>query len=148
MPPDPFLKINERLEGLQNTSTLAEGDVHGSSAILYNHAVITWENFRRNPFFGTGLGSHPEAHEEIQRFYGTQHCSIMPNKMPRMPRVCFLRIASELGAVRYPDHSLFSCEQLFRSAANRHRRLGAQDGKFSLSCDHFTPIDAPRETSF
>ena len=140
-------EINERLEGLQNTSTLAEGDVHGSSAILYNHAVITWENFRRNPFFGTGPRIAPRSHEEIQRFTGH---SIVPLCRTKCPGCLEYVSAHRLGtrAVRYPDHSLFSCEQLFRSAANRHRRLGAQDGKFSLSCDHFTSIDAPRKLHF
>lgn len=89
-------EINERLEGLQNTSALAEGDVHGSSAILYNHAVITWENFRRNPFFGTGLGSHPEATKKYSVLRDTALFHYAEQNAPDASSM-FLRIASELG---------------------------------------------------
>ncbi|MEZ4722076.1 MAG: hypothetical protein R2813_09405 [Flavobacteriales bacterium] len=34
---------------------------HGSSVILYNNFFIAKENFKRNPLFGGGLGSHPTA---------------------------------------------------------------------------------------
>ena len=39
-------------------------DYHGSSVILYNNFFIAKENFKRNPLFGTGLGSHPIAAEK------------------------------------------------------------------------------------
>ena len=89
----------------------------------------------------------PRSHEEIQRFTGH---SIVPLCRTKCSGCLEYVSAHCLGtrAVRYPYHSLFSCAQLFRSAANRHRRLGAQDGKFSLSCDHFTSIDAPRKLHF
>ena len=89
-------EINERIEGLQNTSELDEGNVHGSSAILYNHAVITWENFRRNPLFGTGLGSHAAATEKYTILRDTMLFHYAEQNAPDASSM-FLRIASELG---------------------------------------------------
>ena len=89
-------EVNERLEGLQNTSALAEGNVHGSSGILYNHAVITWENFRRNPLFGTGLGSHAAATKKYTILRDTALYSYAEQNAPDASSM-FLRIASELG---------------------------------------------------
>lgn len=89
-------EINERIQGLQNTDAIEEGDIHGSSAILYNHAVITWENFRRNPVFGTGLGSHVAATEKYSILRGTGLFAYeMQNAQDASSM--FLRIASELG---------------------------------------------------
>lgn len=89
-------EINQRIEGLQNASEVANRDVHGSSAILYNHAVITWENFRRNPLFGTGLGSHVVATEKYTVLRGTFHNEISEMNGPDASSM-FLRMASELG---------------------------------------------------
>ena len=89
-------EINQRIEGLQNASNVESQDVHGSSAILYNHAVITWENFRRNPLFGTGLGSHAAATEKYSVLRGTYHNEISEMNAPDASSM-FLRIASELG---------------------------------------------------
>jgi hypothetical protein len=89
-------EINDRIEGLQNASQVAEQDVHGSSAILYNHAVITWENFRRNPLFGTGLGSHAVATEKYTILERTKSSAYSEQNAPDASSM-FLRIASELG---------------------------------------------------
>lgn len=37
---------------------------HGSTIIQYNNYHVATENFKENPFFGTGLGSHPVAFEK------------------------------------------------------------------------------------
>jgi hypothetical protein len=37
---------------------------HGSSVILYNNFHVALENFKQNPLFGTGIGSHPVAYEK------------------------------------------------------------------------------------
>lgn len=89
-------EINERIEGLRNAEEISEGDIHGSSAVLYNHAIITWENFRRNPVFGTGLGSHVAATEKYSILRGT---GLFAYEMQNAPDASsmFLRIASELG---------------------------------------------------
>ena len=89
-------EINARIEGLQNASEVANRDVHGSSAILYNHAVITWENFRRNPLFGTGLGSHVAATEKYTILENTMSSAYSEQNAPDASSM-FLRIASELG---------------------------------------------------
>ena len=89
----------------------------------------------------------PRSHEEIQRFTGH---SIVPLCRTKRPGCLEYVSAHRFGirAVRYPYHSLFSDTQLFRSTANRHRRLGAQNDQRSLSCDHFTSINAPRKLHF
>lgn len=89
-------EINERIEGLQNIEEISEGEVHGSSAVLYNHAIITWENFRRNPVFGTGLGSHVAATEKYSILGGTGLYAYEMQNAPDASSM-FLRIASELG---------------------------------------------------
>jgi hypothetical protein len=89
-------EINERIEGLKNTEEISEGKVHGSSAVLFNHAVITWENFRRNPVFGTGLGSHVAATEKYSILGGTGLYAYELQNAKDASSM-FLRIASELG---------------------------------------------------
>ena len=89
-------EIDQRLRGLRNASEVAETNVHGSSAILYNHTVITWENFNRNPWIGTGLGSHPVATEKYSILGGTTAFAYADQNAKDASSM-FLRIASELG---------------------------------------------------
>ncbi len=89
-------EISERLVGLRNATEVAETNVHGSSAILYNHAVITWENFSRNPWVGSGLGSHPVATKKYSILRDTTAFAYAEQNAPDASSM-FLRIASELG---------------------------------------------------
>jgi hypothetical protein len=89
-------EINERLVGLRNVTEVADTNVHGSSAILYNHAVITWENFSRNPWVGSGLGSHPVATKKYGILRDTTAFAYAEQNAPDASSM-FLRIASELG---------------------------------------------------
>jgi hypothetical protein len=41
--------------------TFKLGKTHGSSFILYNNAIVTYEHLKTNFLFGGGLGSHPIA---------------------------------------------------------------------------------------
>ncbi len=43
--------------------------VHGSPLVLYNNYYITMQNFKSNPLFGTGLGSHEIAFEKYNLSY-------------------------------------------------------------------------------
>jgi hypothetical protein len=43
--------------------------VHGSSFVLYNNFYIAKENFKQNPLFGSGLGSHEFAFEKYNLNY-------------------------------------------------------------------------------
>lgn len=91
--------VASRFSGLQSIITDEDkglSDVHGSSAILYNHAHITWENFRRNPIFGTGLGSHPEASKRFGILFDTERGTLSEWNVQDASSM-FLRIASELG---------------------------------------------------
>jgi len=45
------------------TEDFRNNEIHGSSFVLYNNYHVALENFKRNPIFGTGLGSHPTAFE-------------------------------------------------------------------------------------
>ena len=89
-------EINERLVGLRNATEVADTNVHGSSAMLYNHAVITWENFSRNPWMGSGLGSHPVATKKYGILRDTTAFAYAEQNAPDASSM-FLRIASELG---------------------------------------------------
>lgn len=63
-------EINSRIKGVSEIFTEAPEtefdvfDYHGSAVILYNHFHVALENFKRNPLFGTGIGSHPIAFEK------------------------------------------------------------------------------------
>jgi hypothetical protein len=70
-------------------------DVHGSSFVLYNNYVIATENFKRNPLFGTGLGSHPIAFE---RFSLTRQARVLQVDFNKADaNSMFLRLMSETG---------------------------------------------------
>jgi hypothetical protein len=68
--------------------------VHGSSFVLYNNYYIATENFKNNPIFGSGLGSHEFAFEKYNLNYLLgdiyKFNTADANSM-------FLRVMSELG---------------------------------------------------
>ena len=43
--------------------------VHGSAFVLYNNYHIATENFKNNPLFGSGMGSHEFAFEKYNLNY-------------------------------------------------------------------------------
>lgn len=90
-------EINARISGLQNTDVISEGDVHGSSAILYNHAIITWRNFKENPIFGSGLGSHVAATEKYSILRDNDALFSYADQNAQDASSMLLRIVSELG---------------------------------------------------
>lgn len=60
-------EFRERLDGVSTAFTgeiTSATQVHGSSFVQYNNYHIAKENFIRNPFFGTGLGSHKVAYQK------------------------------------------------------------------------------------
>ena len=59
--------FRERVDGIEDLydGKATKGfDVHGSSFVQYNNLHIAWENFKRNPLYGTGLGSHQVAYDK------------------------------------------------------------------------------------
>lgn len=70
-------------------------EVHGSSFVLYNNFVIARENFKRNPLFGTGLGSHPIAFERFSLTKNARVLQVDFNKADA--NSMFLRLMSETG---------------------------------------------------
>jgi hypothetical protein len=70
------------------------GKVHGSSFVQYNNFVITKTNFYKNPFFGTGLGSHQFAFEKynLNAFMGDKYRNNNSDANSML-----LRIISETG---------------------------------------------------
>jgi hypothetical protein len=89
-------EVNHRIEGILNADQVSEENIHGSSAILYNHAYITWENFQHNPLFGSGLGTHTEATRRYTILEGT-FSDAYSTQNAQDASSMFLRIASELG---------------------------------------------------
>ena len=115
-------EIRERLVGLQNASAVAETNVHGSSAILYNHAVITWENFSRNPLAGTGLGSHANATKKYSILRETTAFAYAEQNAADASSM-FLRIASELGLFGILLTLYFLRVNYFKVEMHDHRGL-------------------------
>jgi O-antigen ligase len=60
------------LERLYSNEAKKSWEVHGSSFVQYNNTHIAFENFKRNPLFGTGLGSHAIAFDKysLHKYYG------------------------------------------------------------------------------
>ncbi|MEY3398444.1 MAG: hypothetical protein RL220_1038, partial [Bacteroidota bacterium] len=60
-------EFRDRFDGtfdIFSTQDFRNYEIHGSSFVLYNNYHVATENFKRNPIFGTGLGSHPTAFEK------------------------------------------------------------------------------------
>ena len=70
--------------------------VHGSSFVFYNNYNAAKQNFKENPLFGTGLGSHEFAYEKYnlsEKIGGIyQFNTTDANSM-------FLRVVSEAGLI-------------------------------------------------
>ncbi len=57
-------EFRDRVDGtfeIYDTGDITSYEINGSSFVLYNHTHIASENFKANPLFGTGLGSHSSA---------------------------------------------------------------------------------------
>ncbi len=68
--------------------------IHGSSFVLYNNTHVAIENFKQNPLFGSGLGSHEIAFEKYNLNYMLG--GIYDFNAPDANSM-FLRMLSELG---------------------------------------------------
>jgi hypothetical protein len=68
--------------------------IHGSSFVLYNNTHVAIENFKQNPLFGSGLGSHEIAFEKYNLNYMLG--GIYEFNAPDANSM-FLRILSEIG---------------------------------------------------
>lgn len=92
-------EFQERYDGtieVFSKQNIRDYDVHGSSFVLYNNYHIAFENFKRHPLFGTGLGSHPVAFEKYSLTnLGSDVVQITFNKADA--NSMFLRIMSETG---------------------------------------------------
>jgi len=75
---------------------IAIADMHGSSAILYNHFHIATQQAKENPLFGGGLCSHPLATERFSILRGTD-LDVIYNKNNQDASSMFLRLLSEFG---------------------------------------------------
>lgn len=81
--------------GLFSGEKFKLGETHGSSFILYNNFHVATENFKTNPFFGSGIGSHPVAFDKYSlaknfKVFGFNSNGADANSM-------FLRLLSETG---------------------------------------------------
>lgn len=80
---------------IYTTDNIYSYDIHGSSFVLYNNNHIAWENFRRNPLFGTGLGSHVTAFDKYTLTQEDGAVQIDFNKADA--NSMFFRLMSETG---------------------------------------------------
>lgn len=92
--------ITTRLNSFQYRERIELDEMHGSSAILYNHFCIATENCRNNPLFGSGLASHPLATERYSILKGTA-LDVMYNKNAQDASSMLLRIVSEFGILGF-----------------------------------------------
>lgn len=91
-------EFRERYDGtieIFTTSNYKSYDIHGSSFVLYNNYHVAMENFKRNPLFGTGLGSHPIAFDKYSFTLLEGAVAIDFNKMDANSML--LRMFSETG---------------------------------------------------
>ncbi len=68
--------------------------VHGSPLVLYNNYYVAMQNFKSNPLFGTGLGSHEIAFEKYNLNYLISKWYVLNSPDANSMG---LRIISELG---------------------------------------------------
>jgi hypothetical protein len=91
-------EFRERYDGtveIFQTGEYRSYDIHGSSFVLYNNYHVALENFKRNPLFGTGLGSHPVAFDKYSLTNLEGAVDIEFNKQDA--NSMFLRLMSETG---------------------------------------------------
>jgi hypothetical protein len=91
-------EFKERYDGtieVFSTANYKSYDINGSSFVLYNNYHVALENFKRNPLFGTGLGSHPIAFDKYSFTLLEGAVDIDFNKMDA--NSMFLRLMSETG---------------------------------------------------
>lgn len=89
--------FRERMDGLDllySGKVQQQTDVHGSSFANYNNFHVSLENFKHNPFLGSGLGSHPIAFMKYS-IASTDVVGLDYNKMDANSMA--LRIMSETG---------------------------------------------------
>lgn len=91
-------EFRERYDGTLEVfvnQNIRDYDVHGSSFVLYNNFTVAFENFKRNPILGTGLGSQETAFDRYSLTRFTDVIQIDFNKSDA--NSMFLRLMSETG---------------------------------------------------
>ena len=91
-------EFRERYDGTLDVfvdQNIRDYDVHGSSFVLYNNFTVSYENFKRNPIFGTGLGSQETA---FNRYSLTRFADVVQIDFNKSDaNSMFLRLMSETG---------------------------------------------------
>ena len=93
-------EFRDRVDGtfeIYNTGNVNSYEINGSSFVLYNHTHIATENFKENPLFGTGLGSHSTAFDRFSYTKLEGAVDIEFNKADANSMA--LRLMSETGIV-------------------------------------------------
>ncbi|MFM2201743.1 MAG: hypothetical protein RL040_943 [Bacteroidota bacterium] len=91
-------EFRDRWDGtieIYTTDNIYDYDIHGSSFVLYNNSHVAWENFKKHPIFGTGLGGHPTAFDKYTLTQEEGAVQIDFNKMDANSML--LRLMSETG---------------------------------------------------
>jgi hypothetical protein len=92
---EPFnMRVKDSLDVLLLKEDLANSNL--STFTLYTNALIAWKSFLRNPFFGSGLGSHSISYDYfINDIVEVNRAPLLLNQNDA--NSLFLRILSELG---------------------------------------------------
>jgi hypothetical protein len=123
---DNIGEFRDRFEGTREVfveQNIQSYNVHGSSFVLYNNYIVASENFKRNPLFGTGLGSHPTAFDKYSLTKLDRVVKIEFNKLDA--NSMFLRLMSETGlyGMLFIIVFLAKCWVFRQKAANREMWL-------------------------
>lgn len=111
-------EFRDRIDGTREVfveGNIQSYDVHGSSFVLYNSYIVATTNWKKNPMFGTGLGSHAMAFE---RYSVTKQVGAIQIEFNQFDaNSMFLRLLSETGLYGV----LFMLIFLIRSWVRRNR---------------------------
>lgn len=92
-------EFRERVDGLDalyDGQVKKIGDVHGSSFVQYNNFHVATENLKKNPLFGTGLGSHQIAYDKYSL---AKQFKVTDDFNKSDGNSMFIRLMSETGLV-------------------------------------------------
>jgi hypothetical protein len=93
---DDTLKLFQVADGKVDLNKISE--VNSSTFALYTNYIIAKESFVRNPFFGSGLGSHPINYDITFAKYFPEEFSIRFGAFNKFDaNSLFLRLMSETG---------------------------------------------------
>lgn len=96
----PFIKlrINDSVKILYSNSYKTTRDLNLSTFALYSNFVVARESFKKNPVFGSGIGTHSENYDKyIHKFFHKDIEGVRLEMNKDDGNSMFIRLLSELG---------------------------------------------------